>query len=144
MFSNAVVDTFADSCELVALCDTNPGRLEQRVTWARDRGVEVPGYGAADFDRMVAERRPDVVIVTSKDSTHDQYLVRAMELGCEVVTEKPMTTDAHKCQSILDIQRRTGRPCTVTFNYRYSPPRSQVKDLLMSGVIGNLLTSAGP
>ncbi len=140
MFSNAVVDTFADSCELVALCDTNPGRLEQRVTWARDRGVEVPGYGAADFDRMVAERRPDVVIVTSKDSTHDQYLVRAMELGCEVVTEKPMTTDAHKCQSILDTQRRTGRPCTVTFNYRYSPPRSQVKDLLMSGVIGNLLS----
>ena len=85
MFSNAVIDTFADSCELVALCDTNPGRLEQRVTWARDRGVEVPGYGAADFDRMVAERRPDVVIITSKDSTHDQYLVRAMELGCDGV-----------------------------------------------------------
>ena len=32
---------------------------------------------------------------------------RAMELGCDVVTEKPMTTDAAKCQRILDAQKRT-------------------------------------
>jgi predicted dehydrogenase len=38
----------------------------------------------------------------------------------------------------LDTQQKTGRQCTVTFNYRYAPPRTQVKDLLMSGVIGNV------
>jgi predicted dehydrogenase len=63
-----------------------------------------------------------------------------MELGCDVMTEKPMTIDAEKCQRIIDVQRQTGRKCTVTFNYRYSPPRTQVKDLLMSGVIGDVLS----
>jgi predicted dehydrogenase len=35
---------------------------------------------------------------------------------------------------------RTGRNCRVTFNYRYSPPRTQVKDLLMAGTIGDVLS----
>ncbi|MCA9896490.1 MAG: Gfo/Idh/MocA family oxidoreductase, partial [Anaerolineae bacterium] len=57
---------------------------------------------------------------------------------CDVITEKPMTTDAVKARRILDTQARTGRKVTVTFNYRYSPPRTQIKDLLMSGVIGEV------
>lgn len=41
-----------------------------------------------------------------------------MELGCDVISEKPMTIDAEKCQQIIDTQKRTGRHLTVTFNYR--------------------------
>ena len=89
---------------------------------------------------MVAETRPDCVIVTTKDCHHDEYICRAMDLGCDAVTEKPMTTDAAKCQRIIDTQRKTGRNLRVTFNYRYSPPRTQMKDLLMSGVIGDVLS----
>ena len=83
---------------------------------------------------MIAETKPDVVIVTTVDGFHHDYIVRAMELGCDVITEKPMTIDDEKCRQILDATKRTGRKCRVTFNYRYSPPRTQVKDLLMSGV----------
>ena len=61
---------------------------------------------------MVRETRPDVVIVTTKDATHDQYIIRAMELGCDVMTEKPMTTDEEKCRAILDTQRRPAARCT--------------------------------
>lgn len=140
MFSLALVETYPDNCQLVGLCDLNPGRLQQRVDWAQGRGVAVQGYDAADFERMIAECQPDCVIVTTKDSTHDHYICRAMELGCDVITEKPMTTDAEKCRRILETQRQTGRNCTVTFNYRYSPPRTQIKDLLMSGIIGDVLS----
>jgi predicted dehydrogenase len=140
MYSQAIVETYPESCRLVGLSDINPGRLQQRIEWARERDFEIPGYDPADFDRMIAECKPDVVIVTTKDSTHDEYICRAMELGCDVITEKPMTTDAEKCQWILETQRRTGRKCVVTFNYRYSPPRLQVKELLMSGIIGDILS----
>ncbi|MFC1735792.1 Gfo/Idh/MocA family protein, partial [Candidatus Hydrogenedentota bacterium] len=87
----------------------------------------------------IAETRPDTVIVTTMDSAHDKYICRAMELGCDVVTEKPMTIDQERCKRILDTAKKTGKECRVAFNYRYSPPRSQVKDLLMSGVIGEVL-----
>jgi predicted dehydrogenase len=63
-----------------------------------------------------------------------------MDAGCDAITEKPMTIDAEKCAQILEARRRTGRRCRVTFNYRYSPPRSQVKELLMGGEIGEVLS----
>jgi len=144
MYSQAVAETYSDRCEMVGLCDINPGRLQQRVEWFAERGLAVPGFEAQAFDRMIAETGPDVVIVTSKDCTHDQYIVRAMELGCDVVTEKPMTIDEHKCARIIETQRSTDRHCTVTFNYRYSPPRTQIKDLIVSGVIGLKIFSGSP
>jgi predicted dehydrogenase len=141
MYRQAVLRTYAAHCEMVGFCDLNPGRLKLAQTKARAQaGVEVPIFEAKDFDRMVRDTRPDVIIVTTKDSTHSQYIIRAMELGCDVMTEKPMTTDEKKCRAILDTQRKTGRNCRVTFNYRYSPHRTQVKDLLMSGAIGDVLS----
>ena len=52
-----------------------------------------------------------------------------------------MTTDEHKCQQIIDAEQRTGRKVHVTFNYRYSPHRRKIFELLRSGVIGKV-TSA--
>ncbi len=140
MYSTAVVETYRENSELVSLCDNNPGRLRQRAEWAYDRGVKLETYSDTQFDQMVAETKPDILIVTTPDYLHEKYICRAMELGVDVITEKAMTTDETRCQHILDTCRLTGRICRVTFNYRYSPPSTQVKDLLMSGVIGDVLS----
>lgn len=145
MFRDAIEGDYAEHCVIVGFCDTNLGRLRLAQAESKERtGAEPPIYDLkADpnaFDRMIAETKPDEVIVTTVDRFHDTYIVRAMELGCDVTTEKPMTTDATKCRGIVDTQRRTGRKCRVTFNYRYSPPRTQVKDLLMKGTIGDVLS----
>ncbi len=68
------------------------------------------------------------------------YACLAMEAGCDVMIEKPMAVDAEKCQKIIDTQKKTGQKCTVTFNCRYAPARTQVKELLMQGVIGDILS----
>ncbi len=139
MYQEAIHGPYASRAELVAVCDTNPGRLKRAVGIAKQRGrAEPKAYAASDFDKMLTENKPDTVIVTTVDATHDDYIRRAMLLGADVITEKPMTTDAKKCQSIIDTHRATGKKCTVTFNYRYTPARSQVKELLMSGVIGDV------
>jgi len=140
MFTEALASTQAAHSELVGICDRNPGRIQHCGQNLAGLGVTVPGYAEDSFERMIGETRPDCVIVTTQDSSHDHYICRAMELGCDVITEKPMTIDAARCQRILDTQSRTGRSCRVAFNYRYAPPRTQLKDLLMSGVIGEVLS----
>ncbi len=140
MFRRAIAETYREKCELVGLCDINEGRLKLAQSRFAEKGMEAPTYLHTDFDQMVKENRPDYVIVTVKDCFHDQYICRAMELGCDVITEKPMTTDEEKCRRILDTKEKTGREIIVTFNYRYSPPRTQVKELLMSGTIGEVLS----
>lgn len=142
MYTQAILQTFRKEAELVGLCDNNRGRLElrNRLIVEKYKGRPAPMYLDTEFGRMIREQKPDVVIVTTRDCFHDKYIVRAMELGCDVITEKPMTTDAKKCQRIIDTARRTGRTVRVTFNYRYAPPRTQVKDLLMRGAIGKVLS----
>ena len=139
MFRRAVTQTYSESNELVALCDVNERRLALSASAIPDqRGNGVATYRAGDFNKMIAEQRPDKVIVTTPDYLHHEYIIAAMRAGCDVMTEKPMTTDIGRLRAVLDAQRETGRAITVTFNYRYTPARTQLKDLLQSGVIGEI------
>ena len=62
-----------------------------------------------------------------------------MQLGCDVICEKPMTTDAGKARAIFDAIESTGRSLRVTFNYRYAPANSKLRQLLAAGTIGRPL-----
>ncbi len=141
-YQEALHKTYAEQTELVAVCDVNEGAHEPGArSPAKQHGrAEPAAYAASDFYKMVSQTKPETVIVTSVDATHDDYIVHALGLGCDVITEKPMTTDAAKVQRILDARRKSAKKVTVAFNYRYTPVRSQVKELLMSGVIGDVLS----
>ncbi|MCC8144378.1 MAG: Gfo/Idh/MocA family oxidoreductase, partial [Tannerellaceae bacterium] len=78
------------------------------------------------------------LIVCTVDATHHEFIIKGMEMGCNVLTEKPMTTDETKVQAIIDAEKRTGKHCRVTFNYRYSPHRAKMWELLRAGEIGDL------
>ena len=138
MYWKAIVSKYKENCELLAICDNNTGRLQMRKKELLDLGFNVKAYDSSEFDKMISECKPDSVIVTTRDCNHHTYICRAMELGCDAISEKPMTIDAEKCQQILATEKKTGKKCTVTFNYRYAPPRTQLKDMLMSGLIGNV------
>ncbi len=138
MFLDAIGETYKGHAELVGLCDLSPTRT---AYWARfmaeKHGIEgVPTFKHDAFDQMIAQTKPDVVIVTTMDCTHHQYIIRAMELGCDAVCEKPMTTDEVKAKAIFDAIERTGRKLRVTFNYRYMPAFSKLREVVASGVIG--------
>jgi len=140
MYINALIKTHAVDGELCAFCDTNSIRMNFWNKYIADKAghAPVPVYKAENFDRMISEIKPDKVIVTSMDRTHHIYICRAMELGCDVITEKPMTMDAEKCQQIIDTRKRTGREVTVTFNYRYSPRNTKIKEIIKSGLVGQI------
>ncbi len=139
MFRRAVTETYEATNKLVGLCDSNQGRLALSAGKVPDPGGNgIATYQAEQFDDMLREQQPDKVVVTVPDYLHHEYIVRAMRAGCDVVTEKPMTTDLSRLKAILDAQEETGKSVTVTFNYRYTPARTQLKDLLQSGAIGDI------
>jgi predicted dehydrogenase len=95
-------------------------------------------YTPKRFEQMIQEQQPDTVIVTTPDHTHDEYIDRAVRAGCDVISEKPLTTSAAKCQRILKAVEETGKQVRVAFNYRWIPINTKVKDLLASGLIGKV------
>ncbi|GAE94393.1 myo-inositol 2-dehydrogenase [Gracilibacillus boraciitolerans JCM 21714] len=139
-YYGAIVSDFQETCELVAFSDINQIRLDYANKLLQDKyGVAaINTYTADRFDEMIETEKPDIVIVTSVDRTHHRYIIRAMELGCDVITEKPMTIDAEKTQAIIDAIERTGQSVRVTFNYRYAPHNTKIRELIRDGVIGQV------
>ena len=128
-----IVENYSDKIEYVGLCDINPGRLAYAKKYI---GVDCPTY--LDFDEMLKVSNPDLVIVTTKDSTHHTFIIKGLDYGCDVLTEKPLTIDEEKCQDILDAERRSGKKVVVGFNYRWSPYMTKIKEHLHNKVVGKL------
>ena len=137
MFSyvEPLVKEYGDCAELCAVCDINPKRAKFPAQYL---GKDIPAY--TDFDKMLEDHKPDVVIVTTKDCAHDEYIVKALEFGCDVISEKPLTTTGEKCARIIETEKRTGHKVAVTFNCRFMPHYVRIKELVSSGVVGDVLS----
>ncbi len=139
-FWGSLVKDYNETSELVAFCDINTIRMNysNKLLQEKYNHPAVDTYRADQFEDMIREKKPDYVIVTTIDRTHHHYIIRAMELGCDVISEKPMTVDEEKCQEILDAVKRTGRNLRVTFNYRYAPHNTKIRELIRDDVIGEV------
>lgn len=132
-----LVDQYGDILEFVGLVDHNPGRLKYAQNYigvGKDCGL----YGT--FEDMVDVQSPDLVMVTTTDATHHEYIIKSLEAGIDVLTEKPMTTDEDKCQEILDAESKYKRKVIVAFNYRWSPYNTKIKEMLDRGDIGDVVS----
>ncbi len=135
LWGKELLQNYGDLLEMVGLCDINPIRLE---TAKGLMGAACPTF--TDFDRMLRETQPEIVIVTTMDCFHAKYICQALQAGCDVITEKPMCTDEKMVQEIIDTERRTGRKLIVTFNYRFGPDATRIKEILLSKEIGDVLS----
>lgn len=127
----------SDTVELVGVSDTNPLRLAASLVHFGAPDVVVE----PDLDTMLERARPHTLVVCTRDDTHADIIVKALEAGIDVVTEKPMATTARDCRRILDAEARTGHHVDVAFNYRFAPTSRKIRELLASGRIGTV-TSA--
>jgi predicted dehydrogenase len=141
-FYEAIAGQYNETSELVALCDVNQVRMDyaNNLLQTKYNYKPLPTYKAQEFEEMIKKEKPDTVIVTSIDRTHHRYIIRAMELGCDVISEKPMTVDEVKAQEILDTIKRTGKKLRVTFNYRYAPHSTKIRELIMDRTIGDVFS----
>src|SRR5687768_15036366 len=86
MWGRPVIKEFGDQLEFVGLCDINPGRVDYAK---KILGLSCPTF--TDFDKMMKETKPEQVLVMTVDGTHHEYIIKSMEYGADVITEKPMT-----------------------------------------------------
>lgn len=137
-WAKPIVDSYGKHVELVALCDIN----RKRLAYAKKLiGTNAPTYHSSDFDTMVKETKPDTIIIGTTDCFHEKYIIRAMELGCDVLSEKPLVTDAEQGQNILDAETRTGKKIITTFNARFGNESEEIKKVLLSGELGKVISA---
>jgi predicted dehydrogenase len=133
MWGRPLVERYGDVLEFVALADVNPLRVEAA---RKQIGVSCPTF--TSLEEMLDKAKPDLLCVTTVDAYHVDCIVKALDRGVDVMTEKPMVTDETQCQAVLDAEKRNNRKIIVTFNYRYAPKHQKIKEILRSGEIGTV------
>src|SRR5919202_859610 len=131
MYVDAMLGEHADVAVPVAWCDTNESRMaayDERV-----RPLTPRHYHPNELDRMLTE--VDAVVVTSPDHTHAHVVTTALDAGVDVVCEKPLTIDADGLRAIRRAVEASPARLTVTFNYRYSPRNSALRQVIADGEI---------
>jgi len=144
MYFDAIGGDHADVATLVALVDVNPGRIKVHA----DRMASEYGYdlasivtgGPDELEDILKRSGAERAIITTPDYKHAEMIVRCLDAGVDVVCEKPLTINADMAHQIEAAVKRTGRSVVVTFNYRYSPRNSELKRVISSGEIGDVLS----
>ncbi len=133
-YAEFVLNDFKGEVEIVGVYDINPVRsqaLKEKI------GDACTKYD--DFEVMLDSEKPDYVMVMSKDSTHHDYIVRALDKGYNVISEKPVTNTFERCKAIKEAEDRSGKKVTITFNCRFMPYFAKAKELIKEGRIGKIL-----
>jgi predicted dehydrogenase len=139
LYISALAGPYAGDGEIVAWCDPNPIRMSLYDKVLSAGGLKLPArYAPESFAALLTEQRPDVVIVTSPDYTHHRYVIEALNAGCDVVCEKPLTPSADGAREIASTARSAAGKLTLTFNYRYMPRNAALKEVIASGEIGKV------
>ncbi len=132
---DAIVKYHPEKNELSALCDAVPARCEDI-----NRHYQTTAAVYSDFDRMLNEIKPDITVVCSPEHVHAQHIVKALDAGSDVATEKPLCVSAKDAVTILDAEKRNHKKIHMGFNYRHIPLCSKIRELIQDGVIGRPLS----
>lgn len=137
MFVKSLMQNYTTAGQAVGFLDVDPLRFEVcHHNVPESKGV--PTYTEEEFDKMVAETKPDAVVVAGADFTHARYVIAALEKGLDAIVEKPMTTTAEDARRIVEAEKRSKGKVIVTFNYRYTAAHRRLKELVLDGRCGRL------
>ena len=92
-----------------------------------------------DESKFFEKKRADILVIATLDKDHIRQAVKGLELGYDLLLEKPITDEIKECKLILDAQKKYGGKVLVCHVLRYAPAFMKVAELLDNGEIGKLV-----
>ncbi len=117
--------------ELVAVADMHQ---EKRDAVCHEHGIK--GYASAED--MLAKENLDIVSIAVPNVYHHELSIMAMQAGCHVLCEKPMSTNLANAKKMLEAARNYNRKLAINFSFRFSPMSFALKSQVDAGVIGDV------
>lgn len=91
-----------------------------------------------DAQKLIDDPNVNAIYVATPPSSHATFAIMAMRAGKPVYVEKPLASNYEDCARINRISEDTGVPCFVAYYRRYLPYFQRVKEIINSGLIGQL------
>lgn len=122
--------------EITALCDCNRNSLK-----ATGESLGVPPEKCfSDAEDFFAQGKlADAVVIGTPDATHYEICMKALEIGYDILLEKPIAVTGEECDEIEKTARAAGRKVVVCHVLRYTEFYRRLKEIVMSGEIGSVV-----
>jgi predicted dehydrogenase len=133
----------ADRFIVPAINKCSTGQLVAVCSRDRTRGIEFAAkHGCPSayqsFDDLLRDDRVQAVFVCSPNHMHKEQVIQAAAAGKHVLCEKPLAHSAADCRAMIDACRKAGVKLAVGFHLRHNPVHSAARDIVKSGILGQL------
>ena len=122
--------------ELVGVCDIQKDRADAAAS-----RVSAPAF--YDAEKMLREVKPDIVSITTGGqeygSDHFEPTMIALDAGCHVLGEKPISNDIAQAEKMVAKAREVNRCYGINLNHRFTPAAYLAKKWVDEGRLGHLL-----
>jgi predicted dehydrogenase len=115
----------------VAVCDIDEKR-------ANDAAQVYEAEAYTDYEEMIDKADLDVIHVVTPDFAHRDPVVKSLQSGRHVLTEKPMATTMDDARAIYEAARSAPGKLMVNFSNRWNVPHHNTKMVIDSGELGEL------
>lgn len=129
--------SYPNELEIVAVADPREDRLKEMGD-----SHNVPEENRVDNWEELLNRPKfaDLVVVTTQDNMHYAPTMKALDMGYDVLCEKPMSKNPKELIAMREKASKTGRKLAICHSLRYSVFFSEIKKLLSEGAIGDLVS----
>lgn len=126
---------FPEEFELSAIIETD----KQRIALAKEKYVGVKVF--TDYKDFLSEKiSADLVAVCTQDEQHKEHAIAMMAAGYDLLLEKPIANNEKDCKLIYEASKKYGRNVIVCHVLRYSPFYTEIKKIIDSGTLGEIVT----
>ncbi len=120
--------------DIVALCDRDENQIKRLTALCGLKEVQT----FTNADAFLQRKYADFIVIASDDRAHVPQCIKALELGYDILLEKPISDSREEVKKLLETQERTGKKVTVCHVLRYGPGFRTCGELLKKGAIGTL------
>lgn len=110
---------------------------------ARSLASRTKATATADWREVIKREDVDVVIVSTINSLLAEVSAAALTAGKHVLVEKPAARNVAELDSVIAVQKRSGKLVHVGFNHRYHPALLKAKELFDDGALGEMMFVRG-
>ena len=134
-YGKCMSEHFGDKFKIVSVCDVDPAKIDlAQKAW----GISADNL-FLDADEFLKEKRSDALVIATQDRDHVSMCVKALELGYDILLEKPISPVEDELYELLDAYNKYGKKVIVCHVLRYAPAFLKIKELLDSGEIGKIV-----
>ncbi|WP_343563209.1 Gfo/Idh/MocA family oxidoreductase [Sphingobacterium sp.] len=137
--------SFIEGCEIVALCDKHPERVEKAQKILTSKGLKAAkSYSGEDgWKSLLKDEKLDLVYICTPWDYHAPMSVAAMKAGNHVACEVPIALTIKDCWEVVKTSEATKKHCMMLENCCYDFFEMLTLNMARQGLFGELIHGEG-